>query len=204
MLNRKVPLLVLIVMVVVAGLVGFAMAIALQPQPSMAAPDLDSVLTASEESGEADSGGGASGTNASGTNASGTATSGEVKRDFLFQIVGYETLNQGGQKMNLYFHYRYAEGTAAEDIPSDSDLRGQVVDFMREVDTTDEPYWETVDLQLCTALKKNYPIEAISCQLQVDPADRKGLPYEPGYHGSTTTIGDIEPLMYAGPLDAVE
>jgi len=187
MANRKVPLLVFIVMVVVAGLVGYAMAIALQPHPrsSPSVLALDPMLATSDDV-EGD-----------------TITAGasdEAKRDFLFQIVGYETLNQGGQKMNLYFHYRYTEGIATEDIPNYIDLRSQVVDFMREVDTTDEPYWETVDLQLCTALKKNYPIEAISCQLQVYPDDRKGLPYEPGYHGATTTIGDIEPLAYAGPL----
>ncbi|MCU1403808.1 MAG: hypothetical protein JWQ43_111 [Glaciihabitans sp.] len=134
----------------------------------------------------------------------GKGGSSEPKRDFLFQIVGYETANQGGQTMNMYFHYRYNEGIATADIPNYVDLRTQALNFMAAVDTADSPYWETLDLELCTTLKDDYPLEAISCQLQVYPDDRAGLPYEPGYHGTTTTIGDIDALAFAGPLDSTE
>jgi hypothetical protein len=128
----------------------------------------------------------------------------EPTRDFLFQDVGYTTENQGGQTMNMYFHYRYNPGIATADIPNYVDLRTQALKFMADVDITDNPYWETLDLDLCTQLKKDYPIEAISCQLQFYPDDRAGLPYEPGYHGTTTTIGDIPALAFAGPLDSTE
>lgn len=55
-----------------------------------------------------------------------TAT--EPKRDFMFQINGYMTENQGGQKLNVYFHYRYDAGVATSDIPNYEDLRAAVLE----------------------------------------------------------------------------
>ena len=50
------------------------------------------------------------------TNASATTTgtssdpTGE-RREFMFQVMNYQTANQGGQIINLYFHYRYQSQT---------------------------------------------------------------------------------------------
>lgn len=124
----------------------------------------------------------------------------EVKRDFMFQVTGFKTDNQGGQRLNMYFHYRYDEGITEGQIPNYEDLRGDAISFMDGVDASENPYWETLNKELCTQLLSDYPIQAISCQLQVYPDDRPGLPYEPGYHGSIHTIGDIEPLALPGSI----
>ena len=71
---------------------------------------------------------------------------------------------------------------------------------MDNVDTSENPYWETLNQELCGQLKSDYPIQAISCQLQVYPNESPGLAYEPGYHGSTHTIGDIEALALPGTI----
>ena len=126
------------------------------------------------------------------------------ERDFFFQVIGYDTANQGGQTLNMYFHYRYDRGIQAKDIPNYIDLRTDAIDFMDAVDAAENPYWEILDEQLCTQLANGYPLESISCQLQVYPDDRAGLPYEPGYHGTTFTIGDIEPLAVPGPSTSVQ
>ena len=125
----------------------------------------------------------------------------EPKRDFMFQINGYRTENQGGQKLNMYFHYRYDAGIATGDIPNYEDLRAEVLEFMGDVDASKNPYWETLNEELCTELASDYPIQAISCQLQVYPDYRRGLPYEPGFHTSIHTIGAIEPLAITGPIE---
>ncbi|OEO33319.1 hypothetical protein VW23_000025 [Devosia insulae DS-56] len=122
-----------------------------------------------------------------------------MKREFLFEVRGYKTQNQGEQTMNMYFHYRYNSGIAEADIPNYEDLRSQALKFMDAVDPAKNPYWETLNQELCTQLKDGFPIEAITCQLLVYPDNRPGLPYEPGYHGSIHTIGDIEPLAILSP-----
>ncbi|MDQ3477341.1 MAG: hypothetical protein M3492_13720, partial [Actinomycetota bacterium] len=66
----------------------------------------------------------------------------DVKRDFMFQVAGYQTANQGGQTMNIFIHYRYNAGIATEDIPNYVDLRTQVLDFLDDVDASLNPYWE--------------------------------------------------------------
>lgn len=122
------------------------------------------------------------------------------KREFLFQIDRYTTANQDGQTMNMYFRYRYNASIADTDIPNYIDLRTKAIAFMDAVDTSQNPYWETLNQQLCGELHDSFPIEAISCQLQVYPDDRTGAPYEPGFHSSIDTIGDIEPLAIVGPV----
>ena len=130
----------------------------------------------------------------------GRAAADEVKRDFMFQVAGYETANQGGQTMNIFIHYRYNRGIATDDIPNYIDLRTQVLDFLNDVDSSQNPYWETINQQICTQLKQGFPLAAISCQLQVLSDSRPGLPYEPGFHTTIHTIGDIEPLAIPGPI----
>ena len=129
---------------------------------------------------------------------------GAAKREFMFQVGGYHTDNQGGQTMNIFIHYRYNDGIATADIPNYEDLRTEVLNFLDAVDISQEPYWETLNQEICAQLKAGFPVEAISCQFQVLPDDRSGLPYEPGYHTSIHTIGDIEPLAVTGPIPADE
>jgi hypothetical protein len=76
-----------------------------------------------------------------------------------------------------------------------------VLEFMGDVDASKNPYWEKLNEELCTELASNYPIQAISCQLQVYPDYPRGLPYEPGFHTSIHTIGTIEPLAIPGPIE---
>lgn len=130
----------------------------------------------------------------------GRAQNDAAKRDFMFQIAGYQTENQGGQTLNIFVHYRYNPGIATEDIPNYVDLRTQMLEFLEDVDSSLNPYWETLNQQICSQLKSNFPLEAISCQLQVLSDDRPGLPYEPGFHTSIHTIGDIDPLAVPGPI----
>jgi hypothetical protein len=123
-----------------------------------------------------------------------------AKREFMFQVPGYQTENQGGQTLNIFIHYRYNTGIATADIPNYEDLRTETIEFLDAVDVAQEPYWETLNQEICSQLKAGFPLEAISCQFQVLPDDRSGLPYEPGYHTSIHTIGDIEPLAVTGPI----
>jgi hypothetical protein len=79
----------------------------------------------------------------------------------------HRTENQGGQKLNMYFHYRYDAGIATGDIFNYEDLRAEVLEFMGDVDASKNPYWATLNEELCTELVSVYPIRAISCLLQV-------------------------------------
>jgi hypothetical protein len=57
------------------------------------------------------------------------------------------------------------------------------------------PYWEVLNNHLCVQLKNNYPLDAISCVMQVVGSENP-LPHdEPGYRSSIETIGDIDPLV---------
>lgn len=113
-----------------------------------------------------------------------------VKRDYMFQVNGFEA---EGQRLDMYFHYRYDRGIAERDIPDFRDLRSDAMGYMRS-NASRGVYWETLSKGLCSELKDGYPIEAISCQLLVYPGD------DPGFHSSVHTIGDIEPLAVPGPM----
>ena len=132
-----------------------------------------------------------------GARADGTGQS----RDFMFQVIALKTPNQGGQTVNLFFHYRYNVGIAERDIPNYLDMRKMAVNYLATVDVSKNPYWETLNHQLCGQLKDRFPIDAISCELQVAGNEVPGPHFEPGYHASTETFGDIEPLAVLGPLN---
>ena len=120
-------------------------------------------------------------------------------RDFIFEVTDLKTPNQGGQTVNLFFRYRYDSGIAEKDIPNYLSLRKAAVDDLGSADLSRSPYWETLNQHLCTRLKSTFPVEAISCELQVHGQDVPGPHYEPGYHASVETIGDITPLAVPGP-----
>lgn len=121
----------------------------------------------------------------------------KVQREFLFQVDNYVTKNQGGQTVTMYFHYRYNDGIAEDQIPDYRKLRASAIQFMDTLDIVENPYWETITKNMCQRLKDNFPIEAISCQIQVASDRRQGLANEPGVHSSITTIGEIESLSFA-------
>lgn len=120
------------------------------------------------------------------------------RREFMFEVTGVATPNQGGQTLNLFFQYRYDRGIAERDIPDYRKLRADALGFLTTTDLSSDPYWETLNRDLCARLKAAYPIDAISCQLQVVGNEAPGR-YEPGYHASIETIGDIDPLRVPGP-----
>lgn len=124
---------------------------------------------------------------------------GTERRDFMFQVIDLPSRNQGGHPLNLYFHYRYTDGIAVADIPDYRELRKTAVAYLDTVDVSHNPYWETLNQHLCAQLKNSFPIEAITCELQVPGTDTPGPHYEPGYHASVETIGDIDPLAIPGP-----
>jgi hypothetical protein len=120
-------------------------------------------------------------------------------RDFMFQVVGVWTPNQGGHRINLFFHYRYNDGIANNEIPDYTKVRQKALDHLNTADVSKNPYWEVLNNQLCAQLKTDYPFQAISCQIQVVGVENPPPHDEPGYRSSTETIGDIEPLAIPGP-----
>jgi hypothetical protein len=125
-----------------------------------------------------------------------SATSADgTKRDFMFQVIGFKTRNQGGHTLNLYFHYRYKNGIADKEIPDYRKLRGQAVDYLDAVNVSARPYWEVLNHHLCVQLKNNYPLEAISCVMQVVGTENPLPNDDIGGRSSIETIGDIDPLV---------
>ncbi|ORW33766.1 hypothetical protein AWB91_06240 [Mycobacterium paraense] len=120
-------------------------------------------------------------------------------RGFMFQVIGLKTPNQGGHTINLFFHYRYNDGIGDREIPDYIRLRDHAVDYLKAADLSANPYWEVLNHQLCTQLKNDYPLEAISCVMQVVGAENPPPP--PGYRSSIETIGQIEPLVVPGPAN---
>lgn len=117
----------------------------------------------------------------------------------MFQIMKYHTANQGGQTINFYLHYRYRNGLPTAKYPNYEDIRHMLLSYMAQVDPKRNLFWEILNTQICGKIKNSFPLQAISCQFQVYPDTRPGLPYEPGYHSSIVTIGNIEPLALSGP-----
>ncbi|MFT4201864.1 hypothetical protein [Gordonia sp. (in: high G+C Gram-positive bacteria)] len=125
-----------------------------------------------------------------------------VRRDFLFQVDGLHSPNQNGHTVNYLVHYRLDDGLAEKDLPNYLHLRRIIVDRLTRGDFAGNPFWETVNKDLCSELKATFPLAAISCQLQTPGVDVPGNRYEPGWHSSVHTIGDIEPLATTGPITA--
>lgn len=122
-----------------------------------------------------------------------------TNRDFMFEVRNLPVRNQGGHVANLFFHYRYNAGIADGDLPDYLAMRQKAIDYLNTVDVSASPYWETLNSHLCVDLKNSFPIQAISCEMQLVGLDTPGPHYTPGYHGSVETIGDIEALSVPGP-----
>jgi hypothetical protein len=130
-----------------------------------------------------------------------SAQSSADRFDFMFQIDGYKTKNQGGQTLNLYFSYRYNDDIADADIPDYRNLRATVLSYLDEIDPTANLYWEVLDRDICKQLKAQFPVQAISCQMQVFGNNRPGKKNEPGFHSTVYTIGDLAALAIPGPIN---
>jgi hypothetical protein len=129
-----------------------------------------------------------------------SATSADrTKRDFMFQVIGVKTRNQGGHTLNLFFHYRYNSGIADNEIPDYRKLRRQAVDYIDGIDVSAHPYWEVVNNHLCFQLKSSYPLQAISCLMQVVGSENLHPGDDTGGRSSIETIGDIDPLVLPNP-----
>ena len=121
------------------------------------------------------------------------------QEDFMFQVMNYRTANQGGQTINFYLHYRYRAGLPTSRYPNYEDIRRMLLTYMAHVNPRQNLFWEILNTQICSRIRRSFPLSAISCQFQVHPNHRPGLPYEPGWHNSIVTIGNIEPLALPGP-----
>jgi hypothetical protein len=119
------------------------------------------------------------------------------KWDFMFQVDGYQTANQGGHTLNLYFSYRYNQGIANSALPDYRALRGVALAYLDRVGPSQDLFWEILDREICTQLAAGFPVEAISCQMQVFPRAGDGIP---DIRSTTYTIGDIAPLAIPGPV----
>lgn len=117
----------------------------------------------------------------------------EPRRDFMFQVLGLPTANQGGNTINLFFRYRYATGLAEGEIPDYRKMRDDTVNYLATTDLSTDPYWETLNTRLCARLRDGYPLNGISCQLQVIADDTTG------YRSSVETFGGVEPLSIPSP-----
>jgi len=122
------------------------------------------------------------------------------KWDFMFQVDGYQTANQGGHTLNLYFIYRYNQGIADTALPNYRALRSVALAYLDQVDQSKELFWEILDRDICTQLAASFPVEAISCQMQVVPRVGLAPDGDPGIRSTTYTIGDIAPLAIPGPV----
>lgn len=116
---------------------------------------------------------------------------------FQFEIANYHTTRQSGQTLNVYIRYAYKPNLDTKLYPDYRKLRAQAMKYLEP--TTDLPinvYWEIIATQLGKELMREYPLAAISVQLEVldNPTGN-----EPGTHGPIYTLGDITPLDIHSP-----
>jgi hypothetical protein len=121
------------------------------------------------------------------------------QEDCMFQVLGYHTANQGYQTINFYLHYRYRSGLPTAKYPNYLQIRSTLLSYMKQINPKRNLFWEILNTQICGRILHRFPLQAITCQFQVHPDNRPGLPYEPGYHSSVVTYGNIQPLAIPGP-----
>jgi hypothetical protein len=97
-----------------------------------------------------------------GERAGSTASVAPERRDFLFQVLGVHTPNQGGQTVNLLIYYRYNTDITERDLPNYLHLRAAAIGYLTTGDFSGNPYWETVNQHLCAELRNRFPVQAIS------------------------------------------
>ena len=111
---------------------------------------------------------------------------------FQFEVANYHTERQSGQTLNLYIRFAYKEGLDPSKYVDYRTMRDQAMKYLEPNEKfPTNVYWEIIATDMARQLLKNYPLEAISVQMEVldNPAGN-----EPGNHGPVVTIGDIAPL----------
>jgi hypothetical protein len=123
------------------------------------------------------------------------------RSEFTFQQTGYQLKSRPDQTSNLYFKYRYNDDLPDADIPDYRKLRTEALNYLDGADGSQ--HLEVLNKGMCNKLKADFPVEAISCQLQALPKEA-GVAPETGLQRNTFsavyTIGDIAPLDVAGAV----
>ena len=123
---------------------------------------------------------------------SAATTSPHEKNYFQFEVANYHSQRQSGQTLNLYIRYAYKEGLDASKYPDYRVLRNKAMEYLEPNEKfPTNTFWEILATDMGHELLKNYPLAAISVQMEVldNPAGD-----EPGTHGPIFTEGDITPL----------
>ncbi|MCE0724250.1 MULTISPECIES: hypothetical protein [Legionella] len=116
------------------------------------------------------------------------------KNYFQFVIPEYHTNRQSGQTVNIYVRYAYKKKLPNNQYPDYRVLRTAVLKYMEPtVEFPAEVFWEILATAMGRDLMKNYPLDGVSIQLDVLDNQNPNS-FEPGDHGPTFTVGDIEPL----------
>ena len=130
--------------------------------------------------------------------------------EFSFQVLGIVTPRQNNKTANVFVRFRYSNDERYCPFSPTDNTCPQYQFFMRStiLNITKNPTpalpmeaeWERVNLAICRALwgqtipRRHPNIVALSTSFHVNgdgrsAAERGIMPYEPGAHGSTCTIG---------------
>lgn len=73
-------------------------------------------------------------------------------------------------------------------------LREIAIKYLEPTETLQvNTFWEVIAAKIAEDLISKYPISGISTQILAYP-NENGSIYEPGFHGSIYTVGDVIPL----------
>ena len=137
----------------------------------------------------------------------GHSSSSDERVDFEFSVLGINTPRQDNKTLNVFVRWRYRPSSTQCPFSATDNTCIQYQLWMRSriLDITLHDFselgvmaeWERVNLAICRAIWKEYPgqLEALSTSLHVNgdgrsAYERGAMPYEPGAHGTTCTIGD--------------
>lgn len=119
---------------------------------------------------------------------------------FQFQIQQIKTERQGGQTVTAYVRYALRDKLNFADFPDYKPMRECVLSYFQPSEALPRDiYWEVIAAEIGKDLMKNYPLKGVSVQLQVFP-NISGSIVEPGFHGPTYTLGQIQPLAVHPPI----
>lgn len=126
--------------------------------------------------------------------ASGNKEELNVKNYFQFVIPEYHTSRQSGQTVTIYVRYAYKKNLDQGQYPDYRILRSAVLKYMEpSAELPENIFWEILATQMGKELMKDFPLDGVSIQLKVLD-NQSPNSYEPGDHGPTFTVGEIEPL----------
>ena len=141
----------------------------------------------------------------------------ETNVDFSFQILGINTTRQLGKTMDCYVNWRYREDSSHcpfsphdnECIQYQKDVHSMILNrsTMPSPELELGVEWERVALNICRGIWADWKhiIQAVSVAVHVNgdgrsEAELHGMPYEPGAHGATCTIGPMPPIALPNRL----